>query len=250
MGNVKSRTIKKAKLSPVRQQDYAIAMATRAVRPLLRRQIRLAMGGSLDEEAELRHMTTALSPVMYKLAVYGLANSLDEIYATGVNRKLFRGLIAVTPKITGRIRSRISTLMADTFWRSIVRTSKEIANKVLQGLPKEKHAAAIRRFVQGRSKVIGTTEGLTALNMGRQAGIDTAIEQGYRLKKRWTTMADERVRDTHAALDGLAIPGSQHFLVGGHSAMYPGDPSLPIEERAGCRCWLVLDGIVEPREIA
>lgn len=58
------------------------------------------------------------------------------------------------------------------------------------------------------------------------------------LHKRWNTMTDERVRDSHSELEGVTIPFGDLFDVGGFQASRPGDPSLPVEELANCRCVL------------
>lgn len=51
--------------------------------------------------------------------------------------------------------------------------------------------------------------------------------------KEWVTAGDERVRDSHAELDGQIVPIDESFGNGGD---YPGDPSLPPEESINCRC--------------
>jgi hypothetical protein len=56
--------------------------------------------------------------------------------------------------------------------------------------------------------------------------------------KRWHSLHDERVRHAHLEADGQTVPTEQEFEIGGHRAMYPGDPRLPIELRANCRCYM------------
>lgn len=59
-------------------------------------------------------------------------------------------------------------------------------------------------------------------------------------KKIWHTMLDERVRKTHLEAEGLEIPISEPFTIGGSRLMYPKDTSLGAapEEVIGCRCSL------------
>lgn len=57
--------------------------------------------------------------------------------------------------------------------------------------------------------------------------------------KRWVTREDERVRGSHAAAHGQTIALDGLFSVGGHPAQYPGDQSLPPQERINCRCLVV-----------
>jgi hypothetical protein len=59
------------------------------------------------------------------------------------------------------------------------------------------------------------------------------------VKKRWITAEDDRVRDAHRWLDGIAVPLDEKFYVDGDSAYAPGGFSLP-ELNVNCRCELVL----------
>lgn len=74
----------------------------------------------------------------------------------------------------------------------------------------------------------------TAINGAENAGrMDAMIARGG--SKRWVTVQDERVRDSHAALHGAVIPVDEPF---GNGLMFPGDPSGPPEEVYNCRCTL------------
>ena len=56
------------------------------------------------------------------------------------------------------------------------------------------------------------------------------------LRKRWYTMRDDRVRDTHDYLEGMEVGLDDAFYTyDGDSAMYPGGFSLP-ENNVNCRC--------------
>lgn len=57
-------------------------------------------------------------------------------------------------------------------------------------------------------------------------------------QKRWITMRDDRVRDTHEYLEGEAVPLDDLFYTfDGDSARFPGDFMLP-ENNCNCRCTL------------
>lgn len=64
-----------------------------------------------------------------------------------------------------------------------------------------------------------------------------AIKQG-KMRKRWKTMLDNRVRTTHIMVDGQEVPIGQPFTVGGSEMMFPLDQSLgaPAKEVINCRC--------------
>lgn len=66
--------------------------------------------------------------------------------------------------------------------------------------------------------------------------IDTASESNRILYKRWNTMLDEKVRDTHSYLENMSVPLQMPFYTyDGDSAMAPGDFTLP-SNNANCRC--------------
>lgn len=62
-------------------------------------------------------------------------------------------------------------------------------------------------------------------------------EQFSPREREWNTMHDDRVRDTHADVDGQLRRMGEPFNVGGASLMHPGDPGGPASEVVNCRCW-------------
>lgn len=61
---------------------------------------------------------------------------------------------------------------------------------------------------------------------------------GRTMYKRWETMLDDKVRDTHIYLQSDAVPLDEAFFTfDGDSAMYPGGFTLA-ENNCGCRCWV------------
>jgi hypothetical protein len=59
--------------------------------------------------------------------------------------------------------------------------------------------------------------------------------RGGRLKK-WVTMHDSAVRETHVAVDGQIVSIAGTFQVGGYHLRFPGDPVGPPEIWINCRC--------------
>ena len=66
-----------------------------------------------------------------------------------------------------------------------------------------------------------------------------ASENGYMFKT-WETAGDNRVRDTHAEVEGLTIPIDEPFVLAGGMLNHPHDSSLGADpsEISGCRCSL------------
>ncbi len=81
--------------------------------------------------------------------------------------------------------------------------------------------------------LVARTQVIEASNAG---SIATARVSGLDMLKEWIATPDPRTRPTHIAADGQRQPLSEPFTVGGYSADFPADPSLPPSERYNCRC--------------
>lgn len=64
-----------------------------------------------------------------------------------------------------------------------------------------------------------------------------ALEAGY-TKKKWVSMHDRKVRDTHKDADAQIVPIEESFVVGDSLMMFPTDDSLgaSADEIVNCRC--------------
>lgn len=69
-------------------------------------------------------------------------------------------------------------------------------------------------------------------------GTGSVVAERYDVVRVWNSMDDERVRPTHWAVDGDIAGPHERFNVGGVLMRYPHDPLAPIQEVAGCRCYL------------
>lgn len=96
---------------------------------------------------------------------------------------------------------------------------------------------AIPETYAGRATTIARTEVIGITNGGSLAYTKSLTDAGTGpAGKEWIAATDERTRPSHAEADGQKIAINASFKVGGHSADYPGDPSLPPEEVINCRC--------------
>ena len=70
-------------------------------------------------------------------------------------------------------------------------------------------------------------------------GYNTAKASGLPgIRKKWVTMGDDRVRDTHDYLDGMEVGLDERFVTyDGDSALTPGGFELP-QNNVNCRCGL------------
>ncbi len=73
-------------------------------------------------------------------------------------------------------------------------------------------------------------------NGGRQKSYEEAEAMGIKIQKEWMSAKDNRVRDSHAQLNGVRVRYNKTFPNG---CRYPGDPSGRPEEVYNCRCTMV-----------
>lgn len=95
-----------------------------------------------------------------------------------------------------------------------------------------------KRYLKYRSEVIARTEALRAVHQGTDEAYRQAIDNGLvtsdQLQRTWVTARDERVRNSHDALNGETRGIDETWGV----LRYPGDPAAPPSETVQCRCAL------------
>lgn len=90
----------------------------------------------------------------------------------------------------------------------------------------------------GKAETIARTETLTAVSIGQAAAMKNAKEVIPGLKKAWLTAGDNRVRDSHAALQGDVVDVDEKFENG---LSHPRDvESTDPAEVINCRCTLLM----------
>lgn len=111
-------------------------------------------------------------------------------------------------------------------------TTDEIAREI-----RNRYGVGLGTTFGAREWNIARTELGFAMNYGHDQGARAlADEHDLPMEKGWASSADDRVRDSHAALHGEYVPMDSTFSNG---LEYPGDPSGPAEEVSACRCVLV-----------
>lgn len=99
------------------------------------------------------------------------------------------------------------------------------------------------RLLRHRAAVLAQVAAKESVGAGRMRAVEQLIEQGVLSSanptKVWHSQRDERVRNSHRALDGQVVGLRQAFTApSGAQLLYPCDTSLgaPYSETAGCRC--------------
>lgn len=189
-------------------------------------------------------------PTETKLLIDAVEESILGIMAAGAYQASTAKIFKVGKRILGALSSALKATLKTVwdiiktlgYWADIAAQGVDAAQKeITQGVADGKSVAEIvasikekLKATKTRAQTIATAETTMALNAGALA---SAEERGESVT--WQTRGDDRVRPSHQALAGTVIPIGGTFDVGGHAAKYPGDPSLPASERAGCRCSLV-----------
>lgn len=79
-----------------------------------------------------------------------------------------------------------------------------------------------------------------AQNAGRVERLHEAEEMGIEVRKKWLSAHDDRVRDTHADLDGQEQDIDEPFVTSdGRTIGYPGDPTADPDLVYNCRCTMI-----------
>ena len=99
------------------------------------------------------------------------------------------------------------------------------------------------RFVRFRAETIARTEALRAVHQGSEEMYRQAFDEGRldpnEVVRTWRTAQDERVRGSHAAMEGQQRLVSEPFVSGnGNTLQHPGDPNASGLETVQCRCAL------------
>ena len=123
----------------------------------------------------------------------------------------------------------------------------QLQSVVMQALLQGKSVTDLARDIMSVMRVKDMAEALryarTAINGAENAGaLDSLYEaddMSIEVEKEWMATLDERTREAHRELDGVAIPMDEPFENSIGKIMYPGDPDADDENYWNCRCTIV-----------
>lgn len=115
-----------------------------------------------------------------------------------------------------------------------------VKSGILQGLSIPQMTKYLQGTITSMNKSSATRAARTAVtsaeNGGRMDTFNAASSMGIKMEKEWMSAEDNRVRESHAHLNGVHVPNSKKFPNG---LRYPGDPEGRAAEVYNCRCTLV-----------
>jgi hypothetical protein len=164
------------------------------------------------------------------------------------------GVIGLTSSQEEWVRNYAAELASDNPAQALARTlrDKRFDSAVMKAansgepipadLVNKMVTAYKNRALRYRAETIARKETITSLHTAQEQAMQQAIGKGAVAANTvtyvWRTAHDNRVRDTHRAMDGQVKKQGQPFITGGGALLlYPGDPSGPAEEVIGCRCF-------------
>lgn len=118
---------------------------------------------------------------------------------------------------------------------------REINQSIVQGESIDNMAARIaKRLEQNKNNAvrIARTETTGIMGEAREDMFRDAEAMGINIKKVWQATSHGNTRDSHAALDGVAIGVDELFSNG---LEYPGDQQGDVSEVANCRCTMIAE---------
>src|SRR5690606_6134093 len=200
-----------------------------------------------DQRAAVRQaltegMVDGRNPRSVALDIVGRVNR-----ATGRREGGIIGLTAQQERFVASARRELSdpAIMEHYFTRT--RRDRLFDSMVLKAIREEKplDRATIDRIVgrysdrllELRGETIARTEAMASLHASQMEAYRQAIDTGavarQDVRRVWVSTRDNRVRDSHRAMDGESVGLDEAYSNG---LMYPGDPNGPVSETANCRC--------------
>ena len=128
--------------------------------------------------------------------------------------------------------------------KRITKTSEKAVRQIVSkgikdGLSNDDIAKQIRRandFSVNRARTIAQTETTRSINRATNESYNIFSEaENVQISKEWISSRDDRVRDTHEALDGQIVAVNDDFKIDGYSGSAPANFGAP-EMDINCRC--------------
>lgn len=193
---------------------------------------RLANASSIASEMINKAMPSVFAEChnyeLYRLGQFNNTGISFELLDENTVRRLMDDGIPILPK------KSIDMAKAQAW------NMQKIQNALLQGIAMGDSIYDIAKRFQNVSNMNqasairnARTSFTGAQNAGRQESYRQAKAMGIDLQKEWISASDNRVRDSHARLDGIRVDYDDKFPNG---LMFPGDPSGTASEVYNCRC--------------
>lgn len=189
----------------------------------------------LGRAIEQRLLVDSLGKMIEKIWTLTGNEQLDELYQiTNRNRPLDLTFGA------RRILEKEIGLMIKRITKTSEKAVRQIVSKgIRDGLSNEDISKLIKSagdFSASRARTIAQTETTRSINRATNESYNVFSEaENVQISKEWISSRDDRVRDTHADLDGQIVAVNDDFEVDGYSGSAPSNFGAP-EMDINCRC--------------
>ena len=163
----------------------------------------------------------------------------EENYSEKAIRR-FRGYIRRIDNLFGTIKWSEEDLLQKTFIaskRTLARITSDLNQIITEGYTSGKGINVVANMLTRRFDQLETWEARriarTEIHNSHNQGVMRIYDEVGVEYTQWIAANDDRVRESHAEIDGEIIPLGATYSNG---LKYPGDTDGPIEEWINCRC--------------
>lgn len=189
-----------------------------------------------------KKLVRAATPYIIKLVANGAQAEFKLIQG---HRKRKLPLKINLPKEARKgVEQHIDEIVAAPSWGTICDTVRKdllevVASGVDTGLSNDEIADALEgvlgpAYSEVRALRIARTEATGTLNGGAQAVRSVLAKDKLIKGKMWYAISDQDTRETHDEAHEQEVGPDDVFEVGAGTGRYPGDGTLPVEERVNC----------------
>jgi HK97 family phage portal protein len=159
---------------------------------------------------------------------------VQEQFLVWSNRWIKEQLPKRLDLIWGSTDKKLNKVVADSL-DELSSQSETLDSQKLSKMIRDKY----QPMTKTRSLTIARTETTIAASEGSLgAATEMSVIMGQPLLKQWVSVSDDRVRDSHLAMNGIEAEITEDFDVGGEAMSGPGDPDASPENVINCRCTL------------
>ena len=170
-----------------------------------------------------------------------LIDDFGSAFADNINNKMFINTLKKYDfdPWSDEVQDFVERYSADNVVDITDTTKKKLRNEIIastaaketvEELYKRINTLYDEKFTKYRSMVISRTETIGASNFGTRM---SALQSKIMKYKKWITSGSDRVRDTHAAIEGEDRKINELYSI---QLMFPGDPLGPANEVIQCMC--------------
>ena len=237
-----------------RRRDEVVRSGTESVASVYRAAAREVVGRLRDELVVPRRSlwiaakqdNDLLSELVFDISKWNdeLQEALDPELLAAVRQGFETGALRID--ISGTVdvsQQRVQDVLRRTINDSVIANEnlrERIARDIGEGMEAQETLDEITQRITDRFENMQTWRARqiaqTAITPTFEQGQSEAFFRAEIERHAWLSQRDDAVRPDHWDADGQTVGIDERFIVGGESALYPGDTLLSLAQRINCRC--------------